>query len=361
MVGGSDLAGFRPAGCGEALMKALRPITIVGGGLAGLSLGIGLRREGVETHVLEAGHYPRHRVCGEFITGLAPSTIDALGIEPAFAGAGSLGTATFFLDGRAIGRYDLPAPARALSRYALDARLAGLFMEAGGQLSTDHRVEPQARGDGWVRTTGRKRTGASPWMGLKLHARRLSTVDALEMHLGDRAYIGLSRVEDGWINVCGLFHRRPGVRSDRQNALSSWMRACGLGDLAARIEAAEIRPGSQTAVAGFGFDRQICAPDEVELGDANVMIPPFTGNGMAMAFDSAALALKPLVAWARGCSSWHDTARVIRAYSDREFKCRLACAASLHPFLLKPVGQHCLGAAARAGLLPVGALYRLLH
>ena len=51
-------------------MTAVQSVRIVGGGLAGLSLGIGLRRAGVSTEIFEAGDYPRHRVCGEFVTGL---------------------------------------------------------------------------------------------------------------------------------------------------------------------------------------------------------------------------------------------------------------------------------------------------
>ena len=52
----------------------LAPIEIIGGGLAGLSLGLALRRGGVPVTLHEAGEYPRHRVCGEFITGLDPAT-----------------------------------------------------------------------------------------------------------------------------------------------------------------------------------------------------------------------------------------------------------------------------------------------
>ncbi|HZI32692.1 MAG TPA: NAD(P)-binding protein, partial [Candidatus Binatia bacterium] len=50
-------------------MAHAKSITIVGGGLAGLTLGIGLRRRDVPVTILEAGEYPRHRVCGEFISG----------------------------------------------------------------------------------------------------------------------------------------------------------------------------------------------------------------------------------------------------------------------------------------------------
>jgi len=51
-------------------MAVMKSITIVGGGLAGLTLGIGLRQRGVPAALWEAGHYPRHRVCGVFICGL---------------------------------------------------------------------------------------------------------------------------------------------------------------------------------------------------------------------------------------------------------------------------------------------------
>ena len=60
---------------------AAKPITIVGGGLAGLTLGIGLRRRGVPVTVWEAGHYPRHRVCGEFISGRGQETLSRLGLR----------------------------------------------------------------------------------------------------------------------------------------------------------------------------------------------------------------------------------------------------------------------------------------
>ena len=46
-----------------------REIRIIGGGLAGLTLGVLLRRENLPVEIWDAGSYPRHRVCGEFVSG----------------------------------------------------------------------------------------------------------------------------------------------------------------------------------------------------------------------------------------------------------------------------------------------------
>jgi len=198
-------------------------------------------------------------------------------------------------------------------------------------------------------------------MGLKFHARNFVTTDELEMHLGDNAYVGLSSVEEGWINVCGVFRQRPGLQFERDGALPAYLRASGLSQLAERLATAEIRPGSRCAVAGFTFDRHVAAGEGVRVGDAAATIPPFTGNGMALAFTGAALAVEPLVAWSSGERSWSETARGIHASLAGEFNLRLTSAFCLHPFFLTQPWQGCLGVAARAGLLPFRSLYRLLH
>ena len=183
-------------------MNSPRPIEITGGGLAGLALGLSLRRSGVPVTILEAGRYPRHRVCGEFITGLAPETAARLGLAPFLADALSHREVAWFLNGGAkparVQR--LPSPALGLSRYALDARLAAAFVDGGGELRTDTRVTDFAPRTGRVFATGRRR-GRSPWLGLKIHARSLALVRDLELHLGAHAYVGLSRIEDGAANV----------------------------------------------------------------------------------------------------------------------------------------------------------------
>src|SRR5579863_2602966 len=95
------------------------PVTIIGGGLAGLTLGIGLRQRGVPVTVQEAGDYPRHRVCGEFISGGGQVVLERLGLLPQFHNAGAVYARTaVFLSGAAKSPVrKLATPALCLSRY----------------------------------------------------------------------------------------------------------------------------------------------------------------------------------------------------------------------------------------------------
>ncbi len=338
-----------------------QPVEIVGGGLAGLALGIGLRRAGVPVTIFEAGDYPRHRVCGEFITGLPAEFIERLGIESVFEGALRHTDVHWFTRDRAAAKMRLPTPAIGISRYVLDARLAALFTAQGGKLITSERVTGKTEGVGRVQAAGRRRSVDSRWVGLKVHVRNLSLAGDLELHLGEGAYVGLARVEEGWINVCGLFRRHGVLKCDSSDGFAETLRGRGLTALATRIGTAEFRRGSTSAVAGFVFDHEVRRTSGIELGDGVAMIPPFTGHGMAMAFIGAALALGPLVDWSTGEVSWEGTSARVHAALHREFRVRLRSAAWLHPLLLGRAGQAFLGGLARAGLLPMRTLYHWLH
>src|SRR5690349_23429501 len=116
-------------------MGNLRTITIVGGGLAGLTLGIGLRRQEIPVTIWEAGQYPRHRVCGEFISGRGQETLARLGLRDLLeqAGAVSANTAAFFSESKSTPPHTLPSRAICLSRFDLDHALALKFRRLGGE------------------------------------------------------------------------------------------------------------------------------------------------------------------------------------------------------------------------------------
>jgi flavin-dependent dehydrogenase len=342
-------------------MMAPRPIEIIGGGLAGLSLGLALRRAQVPVTLHEAGAYPRHRVCGEFITGLRRATIERLGLAPLLHDACEHREVAWCSVRGETSVQRLPSPALGLSRHALDARLAAAFLAAGGDLRTGSRVLDLAPRAGRVFALGRRR-GGSGWLGLKVHVHGLALTRDLELHLGDNAYIGLARVETGAINVCGLFRRRA-LAARGAALLPEYLRACGLAVLARRLEHAAIDTSSFCAVAALQFDRRVRRPagDRIALGDSCAMIPPFTGNGMAMAFQSAERALDPLLSYARGEIPWTHACRATSTALRGQFRLRLAAAGALHSFLLRPSRQRLLATLGRARLLPFRPLYALLH
>jgi len=348
-----------PGPCSE-----FRPVEIIGGGLAGLSLGLALRRAGIPVTLFEAQHYPRHRVCGEFIAGLGQATVARLGLAPLLRDALLHRRVVWYRRGRPVRTQTLPAPALGLSRHLLDARLAEAFIAAGGDLRTDTRASLEAAPDGRVFATGRRRR-PSPWFGLKVHVRRLRLDGDLEVHLGDQAYVGLSGVEDGWINVCGLFRRQPRGPAVRPppgvETLLHQLDAAGLASLSRRLRAAEVDDDSFCAVAALSFAREHPPPGRICLGDGVAMTPPYTGNGMAMALQSAAFAVDPLIAWARGQRPWPDTVARVNRGLWRRFRTRLFSANALHPFLLEARLQCWLTFAGRARLLPLRPLYLLTH
>jgi len=226
-------------------------------------------------------------------------------------------------------------------------------------LRTRTRLTDATAKPGRVLATGRRRA-RSPWLGLKIHARGLALKRGLELHLGAHAYVGLARVEGGSVNVCGLFRRRE-LCAKGSDLLLGYLQAAGLAALATRLAGADLEPGSFCAVAAVAFDRRVAAAAGASVGDACAMIPPFTGNGMAMAFQGAELALDPLLAYAHRSCDWPEALSRIHAALHRNFRLRLASAGALHPFLLQPPRQRWLSALTRARLLPLEPLYALLH
>jgi flavin-dependent dehydrogenase len=308
---------------------------------------------------LEAGSYPRHRVCGEFISGVSPATLDVLGIRDLFEDAKMHRSLCWLMGGKVIHRDTLPSAAMGISRYVLDERLRQRLEAQGGIVETAVRARP-VPAEGLVWAAGRHpRPG--PWIGLKAHVKNLPMSADLEMHSGSNGYAGLAAVEDGWINVCGLFRIDHSLGAKGQDLLVAYLEAGGNSQLAHLLGRAEWRPGSFSAVAGFEFGRQPVVSDLLCLGDAESMIPPFTGNGMSMAFQAAETACGPLVSWVSGDRSWQAVMNTVRSRLRRRFRNRLAVAGVLHHFLMGTHGRLLLQSLSATGLLPFKPMLSLVR
>lgn len=323
------------------MMNGDKTVTIVGGGLAGLALGIGLRQQAVPVTVWEAGRYPRHRVCGEFISGKGQQTLARLGLRELLvkAGARPAETTAFFSSRTASPIRRFSAPALCLSRHVLDDLLARHFRQLGGELRENERWRDADFPEGVVRASGRRVqpvVNGWRWFGLKAHAGNVRLVADLEMHLSPAGYVGLCRLNDDEVNVCGLFRRRaPGADTPRR--WSDTLRGAPGSLLNRRLAEAKFDEDSFCSVAGLVLRPQKAVEkSECCIGDALTMIPPVTGNGMSMAFESAEIAIEPLTAYSRGNISWSEAQQTIARQCDERFAQRLAWAAQLQKLLLTP-------------------------
>jgi flavin-dependent dehydrogenase len=345
-----------------------RPVTIIGGGLAGLTLGIALRQVGIPVTIYESGDYPRHRVCGEFISGHGQAVLERLGLLADFEKAGAIyaSTAMFIFGSAKSPVRNLAAPALCLSRYKMDALLARKFQELGGHLQARSRwnseplLEPgrtelpvghnarQFSGDGIVLATGRRLQPAENeirWFGVKAHVASGSPVALeadLEMHISTDGYVGVNRVNDGEVNVCGLFRARPA--NQRPDSKMEWLLGQTDSPLRERLKRAQFEPQSFCSVAGIQLKpRRAATQHECSIGDALTMTPPVTGNGMSMAFESAELAREPVTAYSRGDINWTEARRQIAARCDTAFSRRLAWARVLQWMMITRTLQNSFG------------------
>lgn len=343
----------------DSMAHLKAPLVIVGGGLAGLSLAAGLRNRGVAVSVHEAGHYPRHRVCGEFISGVERSTLETLGIAEAFDDAHLHRSVVWFHGDQRIHENLLPTAAYGISRHRLDLRLVQLVERLGGEVLQGVR-QPREPDEGKVWAAGRI-AGESPWIGLKAHFLDLPMLADLEMHVGSNGYVGLAGVEDGRVNVCGLF-RLDRERSGKGSALQlDYLRAGGLGALADRLSLAMPDEVSFKGVSALQLGWQEPEPGLFSIGDAAAMIPPFTGNGMSMAFQSAESALDPLTAWSAGECSWPEAVSALETSLRQRFSRRLGTANLLQGLLGHPLGRGLMNGLGRSGLLPFRSLLSLVR
>jgi menaquinone-9 beta-reductase len=292
-------------------------ITIVGGGLAGLGLGILLRRREVPTTVIEAGSYPRHRVCGEFMSGRGGALLRELLPQLRVTEGRSV---RFSTGGKASPEFALPERALCVSRHVLDAALAAEFQRLGGELKTGRRWTGAWNTPGTVRATGRRLLPEqSGWVGFKVHAENLAMDTDLELHFSSAGYVGISQLPDGKRNVCGLLRREALPADCRANPLGAFHPV--LGD---RLKYSRIDLASCSSVAGLTLQPPRWEKSgEFSLGDRIALIPPLTGNGMSLALESAFLAAEPLEVFARGRAGWHEISERFSQLCKRQFGRRL--------------------------------------
>ncbi len=159
--------------------------------------------DGARVELIEKSTLPRHKVCGEFLSPETACLLDELGLWKDFLALGPAPMRRMiFHFGEREKRSKLPEQAWGLSRYALDELLFESAIRRGAQ-RTREATAPDARPV--VEAIGRKavQPRGSRLFGFKAHFAG-PVDDAVELFFFSSCYAGVSPVENGTTNVCGL-------------------------------------------------------------------------------------------------------------------------------------------------------------
>ena len=315
-------------------------VAIVGGGLAGASCAIELARAGFEVALFEKKEYPRHKMCGEFLSAEGRTLLQSLGLDDELQSVGPAEITGLRLTDASGGecRAILPDSAIGISRYVLDAlvmnraRATGVLVHEGsavtkidGSLRDGFEVVTrggEAAGDtrgatpgdipgdtwharvvigAWGRSSTLDRTVRpdvnvdSPWVAFKAHFEG-EMPGVVELHAFNGGYCGVGPIESrGFVkrvNVCWIMHRDriPDQTLDRFDAMLKDVLSENplLADRLATLRRIWDKPVSASQL--FFSPTTPFAADVCLIGDAAGMIAPLFGDGMTMALTSGVYA-----------------------------------------------------------------------
>ncbi len=292
-------------------------VLIIGGGVAGCAASIALARKGLSVTLIEREPTPRHKVCGEFLSGEALEDLHALGIDVASLGAVPINCVRLAAAGRAA-QAPLPFPAASLTRKALDTALIAAAIDAGVRLERGRSVQSLSRSaaDLWQATlddgtkhqaptaflaTGKhdlrghsRAKDSHQWVAFKMYyrlsaAQTADLADASELTLYAGGYGGIQPVENGITNFCCVLQRRyfasAGLRWD--GLIAKMKQDCP--HLAMRLEGAQPLLDKPITIAHipYGYLRRSTSDGLYCIGDQAAVIPSFTGDGISIALHTA--------------------------------------------------------------------------
>lgn len=294
-------------------------LAIIGGGPAGASAAISAARRGARVLLLERGRFPRHKVCGEFVSAESLSLLaDLLDSEHAalIQDAVRIPCARIFLDGRTL-QAAVDPPAASIARFDLDAALWRSAVSAGVDARQQASVQSvagagpfrlAAAGEEFearalVNASGRwsnlnlappeNGRASQKWLGVKAHFAEPASQPSVDLYFFEGGYCGVQPV--------AVADEKSGAGRVNASAMVRADVASSLPEVFAQHPALRERSRNWTLLSDpVSTSPLIFRNPQPErggvllAGDAAGFVDPFVGDGISLALRSGSLAAKSL-------------------------------------------------------------------
>ena len=288
-------------------------VTIVGGGLAGLTAGIHLSKIGIDVTIIEKNTFPKHKVCGEYISNEVLPYFKFLDIDIDALHPSHISKLHFSTqNGQSIST-NLPLGGFGISRYVLDQYLANKAIQNGCKIITDTVENIDFQNDAFTIKTSNnnllcskivigafgKRSNIdqklsrsfiqkkSNWLAVKAHYSGDFDDHVVGLHNFEGGYCGVSKIENNKVNVCYLadfetFKNYKSIDDFQKNILIK------NPFLKQFLQSATMLFEKPITISQISFSKKKAVENHIfMIGDTAGLIHPLCGNGMAMAIHSA--------------------------------------------------------------------------
>lgn len=294
-------------------MNVSKEVVIIGGGLAGLTAAIHLTKIGLKVILIEKNEYPKHKVCGEYISNEIIPYLNWLSLNISHLNPTHISKLEFSTaDGTRI-NCDLPLGGFGVSRFALDAFLFKKAIENGCIIIKDSVDNVVYEKDSFTISTLNSGTfvssiviGAfgkrsnidqklkrsfvqkkSHWLAVKAHYSGDFPNDMVSLHNFEGGYCGISKVENDTINICYLASYESFKRFKNIDDYQSQI-IIKNPHLKSIFDRSQLLFEAPLTISQVSFDEKETVENHIlMIGDSAGLIHPLCGNGMAMAIHSA--------------------------------------------------------------------------
>ena len=296
-------------------METNSDVLIIGGGLAGLTAAIHLSQKNLKVTLIEKSGFPRHKVCGEYISNEILPYLKWLGADVSELNPTNISKFEFTSNNGKAARAKLPLGGFGISRFALDDFLYQKALAASCTILKENVTDISFSNDVFTVTTSiqiltakivlgayGKRSNVdqvlhrnfihkkSPWLAVKAHYAGSLDPALVALHNFKGGYCGVSKVEDNIINICYLadyatFKQYKNIEDYQQNVLYKNKH------LKSVFENSTLLFDKPLTISQISFDKKQAVENHIiMIGDTAGLIHPLCGNGMAMAIHSAKIA-----------------------------------------------------------------------